>query len=257
MRVRVVLNSERGWLGLEAELSRVLGERRITPAFQPLVELDSGRVAGYEALARGPRNSALESPAALFPVAREAGRLAELDHLCRDRALELVSEANVPQDTALFLNAEPDALDATWLEPSEVPAGVRPFVEVTQRALTSRPAQLLAALDRMRERGWGIALDDVGSDIRSLALMPLLSPDVIKLDLRLVQEHPNSEVAAIVNAVLAERERSGASILAEGVESEDHLDAARAFGATYAQGWLLGRPAALPEHAGAAAPGSS
>jgi EAL domain-containing protein (putative c-di-GMP-specific phosphodiesterase class I) len=245
--VDAILKTQRGWRALEAELSGVLAERQVTPAFQPLVEIDSRRVAGYEALARGPRDSALESPAALFSVAREAGRLVELDHLCRDRALELVSEADLPGGTALFLNMEPDALGDSWFEGSDTPGGVHLFAEVTERALTARPAELLASLDRMRERGFGIALDDVGADIRSLSLMPLLSPDVIKLDLRLVQEQPNSEVAAIVNAVRAERERSGAIILAEGVESEDHLETARALGATYAQGWLLGRPAALPE----------
>jgi hypothetical protein len=60
----------------------------------------------------------------------------------------------------------------------------------------------------------GIALDDVGADVRSLALMPLLRPDVIKLDLRLVHEQATTEVAEIVNAVNAERERTGALVLA-------------------------------------------
>jgi hypothetical protein len=91
-----------------------------------------------------------------------------------------------------------------------------------------------------------VALDDVGADSRSLALMPLLRPDVIKLDLRLVQEQPGHEVAEIVNAVNAEAERTGATILAEGIENEAHLAVARAMGARLAQGWHFGRPAPLP-----------
>jgi hypothetical protein len=62
-----------------------------------------------------------------------------------------------------------------------------------------------------------------------------------------VQEQPDAQVAEIVNAVLAERERSGASIVAEGIETEGHLVAARALGATLGQGWLLGRPGPLPD----------
>jgi DICT domain-containing protein len=75
--------------------------------------------------------------------------------------------------------------------------------------------------------------------------MPLLRPDVIKLDLRLVQDQPTTEVAEIVNAVNAQRERTGAIVLAEGIETEEHLATARALGATVGQGWLFGRPGPL------------
>jgi hypothetical protein len=91
----------------------------------------------------------------------------------------------------------------------------------------------------------------VGADVRSLALMPLLRPDVIKLDLRLVQDQPTTEVAEIVNAVNAQRERTGAVVLAEGIETEEHLETARALGATVGQGWLFGRPGPLAAPAAA------
>src|SRR5215213_9425947 len=234
-----------GWRDLESELMHVLEERQIEPVFQPLVDLDTGRVVAYEALARGPRGGALESPAALFAVAREADMLGELDCVCRASAVRTAVAAGLPEGTGLFVNIEPDALAtpcpvdlAADLEP---PPGLQPFVEITERALTAQPAELLGEIARLRERGWGVALDDVGADTRSLALMPLLQPDVIKLDLRLVQEQPTTEVAEIVNGVLAERERSGATILAEGIENDAHLDTARALGAQLGQGWLLGR----------------
>jgi PAS domain S-box-containing protein len=91
-----------------------------------------------------------------------------------------------------------------------------------------------------------VALDDVGTDVLSLAFMPLLRPDVVKLDLRLVQDRPGPQIAEIMNAVNAYGERSGALILAEGIETEEHLQTARALGARLGQGWLLGRPAAGP-----------
>ena len=91
-----------------------------------------------------------------------------------------------------------------------------------------------------------MAIDDVGADSRSLALMPLLYPDVIKLDLRRLQERRPEDVARIVGAVGAESERRQALVLAEGIDSEEQLAAARAFGATLGQGYLLGEPAPLP-----------
>ena len=133
-----------------------------------------------------------------------------------------------------------DHLRELW---ERAPSELDVVVEITERALTDRPAELLHAVQASATRGWGIALDDVGADARSLALMPLLRPDVIKLDLRLVQDQPTSEVAEIVNAVNAERERTGAVVLAEGIETEEHLETARALGATLGQGWLFGRPA--------------
>ena len=93
-----------------------------------------------------------------------------------------------------------------------------------------------------------MALDDVGADSRSLALMSLLYPDVIKLDMRRMQRRGDAEIAPIVTAVGTESERSRAIVLAEGIDSEEQLAVARAWGATLGQGYLLGSPAPLPAH---------
>ena len=105
---------------------------------------------------------------------------------------------------------------------------------------------MLRALTRLRSAGWGIALDDVGADLRSLALMSVLYPDVIKLDLRLLGERSPEDRARIVTAVGAEAERRRAAVLAEGIDSEEQLAGARAYGATLGQGYLLGAPRPLP-----------
>ena len=120
------------------------------------------------------------------------------------------------------------------------------MLELTERALISQPAQLLQTVARVRALGWGVALDDVGADPASLALLPLVQPDVIKLDLALVQKRASAHIAAVVNAVNAEAERSGTVLLAEGIETIQHLRTARAFGATVGQGWYFGRPGPLP-----------
>lgn len=78
------------------------------------------------------------------------------------------------------------------------------FVEFTERALLDDPAVVLMALARVRSLGFGVAIDDLGADPASLALLPFMEPDVIKLDLHLVQQRADDEIAAIVTAVRAD-----------------------------------------------------
>ncbi len=230
-------------------LASLLERGRIRSLYQPLVDLYSGEVIGYEALARGPRGSALESPGALFAAARSAGVEEELEWECARAAFRGALAAGL-RGHALFVNREPRFIGceppASVIELLERMLERAPvFAEFTERSLADSPAELLAAVQRMRGRGVGIALDDVGADPRSLALMPYLAPDVIKLDLRLVQGKPSREVAETAHAVSAEAERTGALVLAEGIETEEHRAIALALGARYGQGWLFGRPAEL------------
>ncbi len=230
----------------QAVLERPLAERAVRTVFQPLVWLDSGQVLGYEALSRGPAGTALERPDLLFAAARRGRRLRDLDIACRTAALTAAKVAGLTEPYRLFINAEPEALDGWRPNPEHEHLPLTVVLELTERALTGQPAQLLQTVARVRKLGWGIALDDVGADPASLALLPLVQPDVIKLDLALVQNRASAHIAAVVNAVHAEAERSGTVVLAEGIETEQHLRTARAFGATVGQGWYFGRPGPLP-----------
>jgi EAL domain-containing protein (putative c-di-GMP-specific phosphodiesterase class I) len=233
------------------DLDQVLDARAVRAVFQPLIDLDSGDVLGYEALARGPAGSPLESPGALVPAAYASGRVAELDWACRAAAFGAACRAELHPSLSLFVNCEPVSLGVAC------PDDLRPLVEaaerqlhvvmeVTERAVARDPAGLLGAVARARAVGWGVALDDVGAEPASLAVMPFVRPDVIKLDLRLVQGRTTAEVARIVNAVRAQAERTGARILAEGIETRRHAEIARSLGATIGQGYLYGRPGMLP-----------
>ena len=229
-------------------IADVLSGRAVRSVFQPILDLDSGLVVAYEALARGPEGT-LARPDALFAAARAEGRLAELDAACRIAAFQGAVEQGLLAPLTLFVNVEPEVLDGAPLDDllaiaQAAPGQLRVVLEITERALAVRPADLLRTVERVRDLGWGVALDDVGADVLSLAFMPLLRPDVVKLDLRLVQDRPGPEIAEIMNAVNAHAERSGAIILAEGIETEQHLLTARALGARLGQGWLLGRPGA-------------
>ncbi|MCI2238174.1 EAL domain-containing protein [Kineococcus sp. TRM81007] len=231
-------------------IRELLGGHGVRSVFQPIVELDSGDIVAYEALARGPVGP-LERPDRLFAAARAEGLLAELDEACRAAAFRGALASGLLAPLTLFVNVEPEVLDSAPLDDllalaAGAPGELRVVVEITERAIAARPAELLRTVARVRELGWGVALDDVGADAMSLAFMPLLRPDVVKLDLRLVQERPGAAVAEIMHAVNAYAQESGATVLAEGIEDERHLAMARALGAHLGQGWLFGRPGPAP-----------
>ena len=213
-------------------------------AYQPIVDLRDGSTVGYEALMRGPEHSPLARPHQLLAAARAEDRVADLDRASRAAAIRTADEHGLTAPFSLFVNADADTLLAQL--PDRAGARFTLVVDVTEAALVARPEMLLRALSRLRTLGWGIALDDIGADSRSLALMSLVYPDVIKLDLRRLRERSARDVARIVAAAGAESERRQAAVLAEGIDGEEQLATARAYGATLGEGYLLGPPAPLP-----------
>lgn len=232
------------------ELRRLLRDQRIHCLYQPIVNLDSGETVAFEALARGPEDSPLHTPDALFTTAQEGGLTDELDWACRTAALKGALEAGLSHPLSLFVNVEPRLLGSPLPDKFAALTRVagrrfRRVLEVTERAVTSDPAGLLMGIRDARQRGVGVAIDDIGAVPESMSMLPFLRPDVIKLDLRLVQQRPDEEIAQVVHAVNAQAERTEATVLAEGIETEEHLEAAVAFGATLGQGWMFGRPSVL------------
>jgi EAL domain-containing protein (putative c-di-GMP-specific phosphodiesterase class I) len=197
-------------------LDRIFDAEQIRSAYQPIVNLEHGDVVGAEALARWPGLGL--SPDVAFEYARRADRVEELDTKCQRAAVAALTERST---------------------------GPKLVAEITERALTHNPAELLRSLRQMRDRGCGIALDDVGAVPDSLSLLPFLAPDVIKLDISLVQRWPDGGQARILTAVAAYAEQSGATVLAEGIETEAHLQQSLALGATLGQGWYFSRPGPL------------
>jgi EAL domain-containing protein (putative c-di-GMP-specific phosphodiesterase class I) len=229
-----------------AALLGPIDELDLRPVFQPIVDLRDGAVVGYEALMRsGPEDGPLHSAGALLAAARREDSTVALDLATRDAALRAAEGRGLDAPFSLFLNADPATLDrASHERPS---TSFTLLVEVTEQALIARPEAMLRALTGLRSAGWGIVLDDVGADSRSLALMSILYPDVIKLDLRLLGDRSPADLSRIVTAVGAEAERRFATVLAEGIDSEQQLTLALAFGATLGQGYHLGKPAPLPD----------
>ena len=231
--------------------SELLDARDFGTAFQPVLDLRNSQTVGFEALARGPEGSAWSSPAQLLATAREHDRLAELDWVCRTAAFQTLLDAELPAAISLFVNIEPESL-STPCPPdlaevlSHAESTLRVFVEVNDRALAADPAALLAAVDRARTMRWGVSVDDVGASRGCLAVLPLVQADVVKLDLQLLARSSEDDAAAVITAVLRHVEASGASLIAEGIQTEDDARLARALGASHGQGHLFGHPAALP-----------
>ncbi|MGZ6826711.1 MAG: sensor domain-containing phosphodiesterase [Mycobacteriales bacterium] len=229
----------------------LLADDGVRVLFQPVVDLTTRRPVGVEALCRGPAGSALELPDVMFAAARDEALVPELDWASRLEALRAALDAGARPPMTLFVNAEPEALlrrppeGFEQLRRQVARAGVQVVLEVTEHDLADDPGSLLAALSVVRGWGWALAVDDVGARPASLALLPLLAPEVVKLDLRLVQQHPSVEVAEIVDAVLAHAGRTGALVLAEGIETPEHEQLALAMGATLGQGWLYGHAGPL------------
>ncbi|MEU4623302.1 EAL domain-containing protein [Actinoplanes sp. NPDC023801] len=233
-----------------ATIDQVLSGRLVQPLFQPIVDLATRRVVGLEALARGPAGTGLEYPDRLFAAAREAGCLGDLDLLCSERSLELAIAAPQPPPL-LFTNAEPAVLDQP-LSPRlvELVSGGLPFrqvVEFTERALPAVPGSMLRIAGRTQDWGNGLALDDVGVDPMSLAFLPLIEPEVIKLDMSLLRDPGSEHTRTVCAVVRAEAERTGALVIAEGIETADDLATARLLGARWGQGWFFGRPGGIEQ----------
>jgi len=222
----------------------VLAHGTVDIGFQPVVDLVSQRTVGFEALARGPIGTELETPGALFDAARDAGRLDELDWLCQRSALRAAVRAGLRAPSVLFVNVESDSsgflpLDLRALY-AEATAQMVVAVELTERALTRRPGALLARVADMRALGCVLALDDVGGASDSLPMMAVLAPEVVRLDLAELAQRPEDDLAVVVDAVAAHAERAGATVLVERVETPEQAQLASTLGARLAQGWLFG-----------------
>ena len=224
----------------------------LATAFQPIVNLGDGAVVGFEALARWPASTHL-SPQVVFARAKVTNSVDELDQMCIDAAVTEALDHRLGRDVLLCINCEPSSATASATRSAVLKRGqaeLQMMFELTERSLLTHPHVLLAKVAELRGDGFAIALDDVGTHPDSMALLDVISPDVVKLDLGLVQSQPDDDRARTLSAVLAHHERTGAVILAEGIETDDHLEQAHAVGATLGQGYMFGHPGPLTGHPG-------
>jgi diguanylate cyclase (GGDEF)-like protein len=209
----------------------------ITPVFQPLVELATGRIVGYEALAR----FAHRSPEAWFNQAAACGLSVELEGAALRAAL---GAQNRPEGTYLSLNCSPSAISSGRVR-AILPDDLREYViEITEHELASEDGALEQGLMELRGRGARIAVDDAGAGYAGLKQVMRVQPDIIKLDRSLIEKvHADSAKAALIEFFVLFARRVGASVCTEGIETLEELTTLLDLGVGYGQGFLLGRPA--------------
>ena len=219
--------------------------------FQPIIHLDTGATAGYEALVRGPERSRFADAATLLEYAYRTDSVVEFDWAARASACRAALAAPLSDDQLLFLNVEPLAMGSDcpadlWPDVERAFAAFQVVLEVTERSLARDPRSLLEGIDGQRPTVAGLAVDDLGANTPALSMLPVLASDVIKLDLTIIQAGPSPEATKILDIAYEETERTGAVILAEGIENPAHAAFARSVGAILGQGWYFGEPGDLP-----------
>jgi diguanylate cyclase (GGDEF)-like protein len=223
---------------VEALLRR--GTDAIRPVFQPVLELATGRVCGYEALARVDGDP-VRRPDQWFAQAHRAGLGAELEALALRAALAVTGR---PAGTFLALNVSPTALLAPPVA-DVLPDDLSGFViELTEHELFTAEDALEARLAELRERGARVALDDAGAGYAGLQQLIRVAPDILKIDRSLVHgAHSDGSRYALLEALVSFAGTTGAAVCGEGVEDLADLRALADLDATYAQGYALARPA--------------
>lgn len=233
----------------------MLTSDRITSYFQPIVSInDTAQIYGYEALFRGlDEQGNLVMPSSIFDLATEAGLLPQLDRVARLSAINQASEYNLKAQ--IFINFSPTALyDPVSCLRSTVDAidraGIRHEQIVFEVVESDNPQDLdhlKTVLKYYREAGFAVALDDLGSGYSGLNLLHQLRPDFVKLDMELIRNvHLDPYKASITEKLLEIAQNLNIKTVAEGIECVEELSWLQERGATFAQGYLIAKPAAIP-----------
>jgi len=235
-------------------LQDILLRERVVTAYQPILRMKEGTVMGFEALSRGPRGSGLETPDALFDAAEGHHLFVELDRLCRRRAL--LNSGRVPSNAKVFVNTLPatmrdpqfrgkpliELLGKAQVSPDRI------VIEITEKKIIENYSLFRDSMAYFTDLGMTFAVDDVGAGYSGLESIARLKPSYLKVDIKLVRDvHVSPVNRAMVKAIISLGHGIGATVIAEGIESEDESQALRGMGVDFGQGYYLARPDAGTE----------
>ncbi|MGP9764614.1 EAL domain-containing protein [Halomonas sp. AOP13-D3-9] len=236
-------------------LKKIIAQEELHVLFQPIVDASQQAIYGYEALIRGPKTSPLHSPLRLFEVATQAGKLVELDLLCRRLAIQRFAQLDLPG--LLFLNVMPltiverdfrEGLTLGFIRDSGLPPE-RVVIELTEHVPIHDYELMRQAVDHYRTMGFQVALDDLGAGHSSLRHWSELRPDFVKLDRHFIsgidQDPAKRE---FLRSILDVARSLDCQVIAEGVETAaEHLclwELDR--GLALLQGFYFARPSQQP-----------
>lgn len=239
--------------GVLDDLRTLIDSAALTMAYQPIVDLRRAELTGYEALTRPAADSGFAHPGMLFDAAKEHGMLWPLEKITRQQAFSACTHWD--ERVRLFMNCTPEVfaddrfaneiLDAVCANPSLTPD--RFVLEITERSDTQHIEGLDRQVRLLRQRGFQIAIDDVGAGTSGLNRIMSLRPHWLKLDIELIKDIDRDRVKQnLVKFLIHFAQLSGVRVVAEGIERHEELAALIRLGIRYGQGFLLARPAAQP-----------
>ena len=242
--------------GLETELRNAIEEDRLHLAFQPLIELSSGRVAGFEALARWDNSSGHPvSPAEFIPIAEDSGLIVPLGQWAIGKAAAVLAEWDGLNDGVVvdaYFSVNVSAIQLVRDDVATVVrqalerhriGGERLMIELTESAIIGDPDLALSVLSELKALDARVAMDDFGTGYSNLAYLQRLPIDVLKIDRSFVEHMVDDrDKVAIVRTIQSLAEVLGMRTTAEGVETADQARLLSALGCDFGQGFLFARP---------------
>nr|MDL4812248.1 phosphodiesterase PdeA [Brucella abortus] len=244
-------------LQLESELRRALERDEISLVYQPIVKLEEGTVAGFEALMRWehPRRGAI-SPSEFIPIAENSGLIVQLGLFAMQRAaedlfawqeqfpkLDLFVSVNLSSTQLIrqdLINDVRSVLSRIHLNPGSLK------LELTESVLMENPEQSAYVLARLKAMGIGLSLDDFGTGYSSLAYLTRFPFDIIKIDRSFVKgDQPQK--TTLLRSVVSMAHDLGLAVVTEGVESETDALQLRQMGCEYVQSFMFGQPTSHDE----------
>jgi EAL domain-containing protein (putative c-di-GMP-specific phosphodiesterase class I)/CHASE2 domain-containing sensor protein len=259
------LREAQAWhLTLASELDQALAAEDIWVAYQPKLEIRSGRVTAAEALVRWnhPERGPIP-PDAFIPVLETSGHILELTLFVLRRAVrdaarwrEAGAPINVAVNVSALLTADRDFLTAldTLIEAGDLPPEML-TLEVTESAALADPERAVAALERIAERGIKVSIDDYGTGQSTLSYLKRLPAREIKIDKSFILGlESNTGDQAMVRSTIDLAHELGYSVVAEGIENEAVLTILDRMGCDVGQGWHIGKPVAADTFSGSFVP---
>lgn len=231
------------------ELKNILIQNDIRIVFQPVVSLSNAEILGYEALCRGPKDSLLERPDALFSTAAQFDLVWELEYLCRRAALEKAKDLNPSK--MVFINVDPQIINDPRFQKGQTQDMLREFqanagniiFEITEKTAINDYKSFCRILDNYTSQGYKIAIDDTGSGYSGLRTLAEIRPTFIKVDMELVRDiDKNYLKQAMLKALYEFSISTNSKIIAEGIETQDELATLINMGIPYGQGFFLQTP---------------
>lgn len=226
------------------EIRRFVAGEGVSMVFQPIVDLETREVAGWEALARF-RSIPLRPPDRWFAEAVVLELGVQLELATIRQAIAMVPR--LPEDVYLSVNCSQRAARSSEMLTTLAPVARRVVVEITEHEAVDDYDELSLALEELRTRGVRVAIDDAGAGYASLRHTLLLAPDIVKVDISLTRAIDQDRGRrALASALISFADEMGMAIVAEGIETEAELRTLRDLGVGFGQGYFLAEPGPLP-----------